>query len=349
MAVFSNSAFDNHEAVHAFHDADTGLKGFIAIHSTFLGPSFGGCRLWAYDTEEEALTDALRLSQGMSYKNALAGIPYGGGKAVIIAAPDMKKSPELFRAFGRAVNGLGGKYLTAEDVGVSVEDMRSVAEETRFVSGLSGKDGLAGGDPSPKTAYGVFLGIRAAAARALGRNDLDSLRVAVQGAGHVGYHLCKLLSDAGARISVADINQQNVDRVSDEFNATPVDAETVLTEDVDVVSPCALGGVINAKTIPELQAKIVAGAANNQLLEHEDGERLRQRGILYAPDYVINAGGIISVAAEFGGGVTEAEVDEKVARIESRVMEIFDRASQRGVATSVVADDMAREAIGRAA
>ncbi len=349
MPVFSNPAFESHEAVQAFHDAETGLKGFIAVHSTALGPAFGGCRLWSYDSEDEALTDALRLSQGMSYKNALAGIPFGGGKAVIMATPGVAKTAEIFKAFGRAVDSLGGKYITAEDVGVSVEDMRSVAETTRHVSGLAASQGLAGGDPSPKTAFGVFLGIRAAAARALGRNDLESVAVAVQGAGHVGYHLCRLLSQAGARLSVADINSDNAARVADEFGAEPVAPEDVLSADVDVVAPCALGGVINAQTIPDLRAKIVAGAANNQLLEAEDGERLRARGILYAPDYVINAGGIISVAAEYGGGITEAAVDEKISDIESRVVEIFDRATAQGVATSTVAESMAREAIGRAA
>lgn len=349
MPVFSNPAFENHETVQAFHDTDTGLKGFMAIHSTALGPAFGGCRLWEYDSEDEALTDALRLAQGMSYKNALAGIPFGGGKAVIIAQPGMTRSPEMFKAFGRAVDSLGGRYITAEDVGVSVEDMRSVAVTTRHVSGLAASQGLAGGDPSPKTADGVFLGIRAAAARALGRNDLEALTVAVQGAGHVGYHLCRLLSQAGARISVADINADNVARVADEFGATPVTPEEVLSADVDVVAPCALGGVINARTIPELRAKIVAGAANNQLLEAQDGELLRQRGILYAPDYVINAGGIISVAAEYDGGIAESAVDERVADIESRVVEIFDRAAQQGIATSIVAENMAREVIGRAA
>ena len=195
----------------------------------------------------------------------------------------------------------------------------------------------------------MFLGIRAAAARALGRNDLESIAVAVQGAGHVGYHLCRLLSQAGARLSVADINSDNVARVADEFGAEPVTPDEVLSADVDVVAPCALGGVINAKTIPNLRAKIVAGAANNQLLEAEDGERLRARGILYAPDYVINAGGIISVAAEYGGGITEAAVDEKIADIESRVVEIFDRATRQDMATSAVAENMAREVIGRAA
>ena len=349
MPVFSNPAYENHETVQAFHDTETGLKGFIAVHSTALGPSFGGCRLWAYDSDDDALTDALRLSQGMSYKNALAGIPFGGGKAVIMATPGVAKSAEMFKAFGRAVDSLGGRYITAEDVGVSVEDMRSVAITTRHVSGLAASQGLAGGDPSPKTAYGVFLGIRAAAARALGRNDLESIAVAVQGAGHVGYHLCRLLSQAGARLSVADINSDNVARVADEFGAEPVTPDEVLSADVDVVAPCALGGVINAKTIPNLRAKIVAGAANNQLLEAEDGERLRARGILYAPDYVINAGGIISVAAEYGGGITEAAVDEKIADIESRVVEIFDRATRQDMATSAVAENMAREVIGRAA
>lgn len=349
MPVFDNPSFDGHIMVHAFFDPATGLKGFIAIHSTALGPAFGGCRRWAYPNEKVALSDALRLSRGMSYKNALAGIPFGGGKAVIIAEKDAPKSARLFEVFGETVEALGGRYITAEDVGVSVDDMKAVARSTSYVSGIAGGRQRAGGDPSPKTAMGVFLGIRAAATRALKRNDLDGLTVAVQGVGHVGYHLCRLLSESGAKLRVADIDDSNVARVCDEFGAVKVDTRDILRQDVDVLAPCALGGVINAQSIPTLQAKVVAGAANNQLNEPEDGDLLHRHGILYAPDYVINAGGIISVAAEFRGDQSEAQVDETVAGIEGRVIEIFERSEREGLPPARVADRLAEEIIARAA
>lgn len=349
MSVFTNPAFDNHEAVHAFFDPVAGLRGFIAIHSTALGPAFGGCRRWSYPDEHAALGDALRLSQGMSYKNALAEVPFGGGKAVIIADASMPKSPALFKAFGQVVEHLGGRYITAEDVGVDVTDMESVARSTTYVSGIAGGGGRAGGDPSPKTAMGVFLGLKAAATQALRRNDLENLRVAVQGVGHVGYNLCRLLAGVGARLEVADINQDNVDRVCDEFGAVPVSPQAILTREADVLAPCALGGIINSETVPLLGAQVVAGAANNQLRQIEDDDALHARGILYAPDYVLNAGGIISAAAEYRGGVSEEQVDEQVARIEGRVIEIFERSRREGVAPARIADGMAREAIARAA
>lgn len=335
--------------VHAFFDPATGLKGFIAIHSTALGPAFGGCRRWTYPNEKAALSDALRLSRGMSYKNALAGIPFGGGKAVIMAEPEAPKCSRLFEVFGEAVESLGGRYITAEDVGVSVADMESVARATRYVSGIAAAKGGAGGDPSPKTAMGVFLGIRAAATRALKRNDLDGVTVAIQGVGHVGYHVCRLLAEAGARVRVADVDASNVARVCDEFGVEKVDTREILRQEVDVLAPCALGGVISAETIPSLRAKIVAGAANNQLAEPEDGDLLHRNGILYAPDYVINAGGIISVAAEFQGDRSEADVDEKIAGIEGRVIEIFERSEREGLAPARVADRLAEEVIARAA
>jgi leucine dehydrogenase len=349
MPVFDTPSFDGHPMVHAFFDPATGLKGFIAIHSTALGPAFGGCRRWAYPNEQAALDDALRLSRGMSYKNALAGIPFGGGKAVIIADPAAPKSSRLFEVFGETVESLGGRYITAEDVGISVSDMEAVARSTRFVSGIAGGKGHAGGDPSPKTAMGVFLGIRAAATRALKRNDLDGMTVAVQGVGHVGYHVCRLLADAGARLKVADIDNSNVVRVCDEFGAEKVETKDILRQEVDVLAPCALGGVISAQTIPTLRARIIAGAANNQLAVAEDGDLLHRHGILYAPDYVINAGGIISVAAEYQGDQSEADVDEKVAGIEGRVIEIFERSEREGVAPARVDDRIAQEIIAEAA
>ena len=334
--------------MHAFCDEASGLKGFIAVHSTALGPGFGGCRMWPYDTEAEALNDALRLSRGMSYKNALAGLSYGGGKAVIIADSRTDKTEALFEAFGRAVDGVGGRYITAEDVGIKVEDMRTVSRTTRYVSGIGGEGGFAGGDPSPNTAYGVFLGLRAAVRHKLGRDDLNGLRVAVQGVGNVGYNLCKHLHNNGAELVVADVYAPNVERVCAEFGATAVDPDAILFETVDVLAPCALGGVINAETISDIQAKVVAGAANNQLGTDADGETLRRRGILYAPDYVVNSAGIITVAAEYEGCAKEADVMRKIERIYDRTLAIFERADKEQRPTSEVADQMAREIIAAA-
>ncbi len=349
MTVFSNAAFDDHETVQMFSDRETGLRGVIAIHSTFLGPAFGGCRYWQYGSEAEAVEDALRLSQGMSYKNALACIPFGGGKAVIIADKDIPKSPALFEAFGRAVDRVCGNYITAEDVGVSVQDMEHVARTTRHVSGLASKDGIAGGDPSPKTAMGVFYGIGAAATKALGRNDLEGLRVGVQGVGNVGYHLCRFLYEAGVQLTVADINAAATERAAEEFGATVSSTDDILLADVDVIAPCALGGAVSADLVGRLKARVIAGAANNQLEDPSVGDLLRQNRILYAPDYVINSGGIISVAAEYRGNASNEEVDRNVAKIGDRLTEIFAAADRLDRPTARIADDMARDAINRAA
>lgn len=348
MAIFSNPDFDNHEAVHAFFDAESGLKGFIALHSTALGPGFGGCRMWPYSTEAEAISDALRLSRGMSYKNALAGLSYGGGKAVIIADSKKDKSPELFEAYGRVVESLGGRYLTAEDVGICVEDMQIVARQTAHVSGI-GQDGkFVGGDPSPVTAYGVYLGLLAAVQHKLGTDTVKGLTVAVQGVGNVGFNLCKHLHDNGARLVVADVYEPNVKRAVDAFGAKAVSPDEILFEDADVLAPCALGGVLNAETISDLQAGIVAGAANNQLATDADGVVLKARGVLYAPDYVVNSGGIIAVAAEHEGSTSEADVMAKVERIHDRTLQIFARADKEDAPTSEIADQMAREVIAAA-
>jgi len=348
MAIFSNPDFDDHEAVHAFFDAKSGLKGFIALHSTALGPGFGGCRMWPYDTEAEALSDALRLSRGMSYKNALAGLSYGGGKAVIIADSKKDKSTALFEAYGRVVDSLGGRYLTAEDVGICVEDMRIVARHTEHVSGI-GQDGkFAGGDPSPVTAYGVYLGLVAAVRHKLGVETVQGLTVAVQGVGNVGFNLCKHLHENGARLVVADVYEPNVKRVVDAFGAKAVSPDEILFEEADVLAPCALGGVLNAETICDLQAGIIAGAANNQLATDADGAALKARDILYAPDYVVNSGGIMAVAAEHEGGISEADVMAKVERIHDRTLQIFARADKENAPTSEIADQMAREVIAAA-
>jgi leucine dehydrogenase len=345
MVIFGSPDFDAHEGIHAFFDRRTGLKSIIAVHSTALGPAFGGCRMCPYASEEEALRDALRLSRGMSYKNALAELPYGGGKAVILGDPRHDKRPELFEAFGRAVQSLGGRYITAEDVGTSVEDMQAAARTTEFVSGIPKTEGYRGGDPSPKTAYGVFQGMRAAVEVGLKLTGLQGLRVAVQGVGNVGYHLCRLLREAGARLLVADVRAENVERAKREFAASAVPPGEILTQPADVLAPCALGSTLNAKTIPDIKAKIVAGAANNQLATEADGERLHRRGILYAPDYVVNAGGIISVAAERDATASEPEVMARIGRIYERTLNILNLSHQSGRPPHEVADELAREAI----
>ncbi len=345
MSVFDHPEFDHHEAVHFFDDAASGLRAIIAIHSTALGPAAGGCRFWQYEASSDALTDVLRLSRGMTYKNAVAGLPFGGGKAVIIKAPGMDKAPELFRAFGRAVDSLAGRYVTAEDVGVAVDDMRLVKEETPFVSGLPQSGSAAGGDPSPWTALGVFLGIKSAVRARMDRESLAGLKVGIQGVGHVGFHLCRLLHEAGAELYVADVSRENLRAVGDNFPATEVPPREILFADVDVLAPCALGNVLNSATIPRLKAKVIAGAANNQLSVAEDGDRLVERDILYAPDYVINAGGIISVAREYFEQGSEDEVRADVGRIPERLDEIFRESATTGTATNRIADALARRLV----
>jgi leucine dehydrogenase len=347
MEIFDLREFDAHELVVFGHDAPSGLRAIIAIHSTTLGPAAGGCRMWPYASTAEAVADVLRLSRGMSYKNALAGLKFGGGKAVIIGDARRGKTPELFEAFGRFVDSLGGRYVTAEDVGTTTHDMTQVARGTRYVAGLGAAPGEAGGDPGPKTALGVFLGLKAAVKFRLGRADLTDVSVAVQGAGGVGYHLCGMLAAEGAKLSVADVRPVALQRVCDEFKARAVAVEEVLFEDVDVLSPCALGAVLSAQSIPRLRARVIAGAANNQLAQGQDGAALPAAGILYAPDYVINAGGIISVSREYHGGASEAQVIADIHGIPARLTEIFERARRENRTTNAVADELARERLGR--
>ena len=347
MEIYAMREFDGHELVVFGHNANVGLHAIVAVHSTALGPAAGGCRMWPYATTTEAVADVLRLSRGMSYKNAMAGLPFGGGKAVIIGDARAAKTPELFAAFGRIVDSLRGRYVTAEDVGTTTADMAHVARVTKYVSGLGRSPGEAGGDPAPKTALGVFLGIKAAVKFRLGRSDLTGLTVAVQGAGGVGYHLCGMLFAAGAKLKVADVQPPALERVCDEFKATPVAPIHVLEEQADVLAPCALGAILNTRSIARLRVPVVAGAANNQLSRDADGESLRAAGILYAPDYVINAGGIISVSREYYGG-TEAQVIEDIQGIPSRLTEIFERARRENRTTNEVADQIARERLGRA-
>jgi leucine dehydrogenase len=349
MSVFDHPEFDQHEIVKFIDDAKTGLKAIIAIHSTALGPAAGGCRRWQYLDSSAALTDALRLSRGMTYKNAIAGLNFGGGKSVILATDAAPKSADLFRAFGRAVESLNGNYVTAEDVGCSVEDMRHVNEETSYVSGLPKSGASAGGDPSPLTAMGVFLSIKAAVKERLGTDSLEGVSVAVQGVGHVGLNLCRLLHEAGARLTVADVNRHNLQMARDELPVTEVAPNTLLYSNVDVLAPCALGNVLTAQTIPNIQAKVVAGAANNQLATEEDGARLAEREILYAPDYVINAGGIINVAHEYFGNSSEDKVLAEINEIPQRLNKIFAEASETGEATNLIADRMAQRIVAAGA
>lgn len=349
MAVFENAAFDDHERVVFCRDAATGLNAVIAIHSTVLGPAAGGCRLWSYDSDDAALTDVLRLSQGMSYKNAMAGLRLGGGKAVIIKTADFDGSERLYEKFGEFVDKLHGDYVTAEDVGMSVGIMETIARRTKFVTGLPQEQGRAGGDPSPKTSWGIFKGIEAAVQFKLGRESVAGLTVAVQGVGNVGYHLCRYLHESGASLIVADIDARRAARARDEFSAVLVGLDDILFQKADVVSPCALGAILNEESIPRLQTGIVAGGANNQLATDADGQRLLNAGILYAPDYVINGGGIINVASEYYADADDEEVLRRVAAIGPRLLGIFQEADATGRPTNQVADTQARQIIADAA
>lgn len=340
--LFDSPDFDNHELVLFGRDEASGLAAIIAVHSTALGPGCGGTRMWPYANDTEAMRDALRLSRGMSYKNAMAGLPLGGGKCVIIGDSRKDKTDELFRALGRVIDSLGGKYIAAEDVGITVADVMTMGQTTRHVAGLS-KGHDASGDPSPFTAYGVYMGIKAAVRHKLATDSLKGVRVAVQGLGNVGSHLCQRLADDGAILTVTDIHADAVQRAVDKFGAIAVAPDRIHAADVDVYAPCALGAVINPRSLPELKAKIVAGGANNQLETDPMGEALRAAGILYAPDYVINGGGIINVSAEVTQGYDRDSVLRQVERIPVTLTEIFRRADRENRPTSAVADEMARE------
>jgi leucine dehydrogenase len=349
MGVFNHPEFDHHESIHHFEDPGSGLRAIIAIHSTALGPAAGGCRRWDYASDELALTDVLRLSRGMTYKNAVAGLPFGGGKAVILATDRAPKTRELFEAFGQAVDSLNGLYITAEDVGISVDDMRAVRSRTHFVSGLPQSGTNAGGDPSPWTALGVFHGIEAAVAARFGADSLRNITVAVQGVGHVGVYLCRLLHEAGAKLIVADVDKESLRAICEQVPAEVVAPRDILFSDAEVLAPCALGNVLNSETIPRIRARVVAGAANNQLASADDGARLSELGILYAPDYVINAGGVISVAHEYLGNSTEERVRSEVCRIPGRLQQIFADAESSGRPTNAIADELARSIVERGA
>jgi leucine dehydrogenase len=349
MPIFDNPHFDAHETIDFAHDPKTGLRAIIAIHDTRLGPAAGGCRFWNYESEDAAIADVLRLSRGMTYKNAVAGLDLGGGKSVIIGDPRAIKTPDLMRAFGRAVDRLGGAYTTAEDVGVDVQDMEAVRETTAHVAGLA-RGAHASGDPSPTTAKGVFDGLQRAVAQRLGRDDLAGLRVAVQGLGHVGWHLCTHLHGAGAKLIVSDIDAARVERAIAEFGATACPPQDILSVEADVFSPCALGAVLNARSIPALRVAIVAGAANNQLEDIPDADRLHERGILYVPDFAINAGGIISVSREIAAVDDPDWVAGRMRQLDENIAAILAEADAESVSPHHVAMRFAErrlEAAGR--
>lgn len=339
--------FDAHEGVHLFSDGTSGLRAVIAVHSTHLGPAAGGVRFWHYAADGDAITDALRLSRGMSYKNAMAGLPMGGGKGVILADAARTKTPAMLAAFGRAVDSLAGSYVTAEDVGIAEADMVAIARATRHVSGLPAASGAAGGDPGPYTAQGVYLGVKSAAARELGVGDMRGVRVAIQGVGSVGGGLARRLAADGAVLTLADVDAARAEALAAELGATTCPPDEILTTDADIVSPNALGAVLTQASIPRLKARIVAGGANNQLATPADGDRLREAGILYAPDYVINAGGIINVALEYLGTASGDEVRARIARIPDRLIEVWDEADRTGAPIAAVADGIAQKLIGR--
>jgi leucine dehydrogenase len=340
--------FEAHEEIHFVSDEKCGLKAIIAVHSTHLGPSGGGVRFWHYANDDDALTDALRLSRGMSYKNAMAGLPLGGGKAVILADANRTKTPESLHAFGRAVEGLGGRYVTAEDVGMNVADMVEIARSTQYIAGLPNSTGDVGGDPGPHTSLGVFLGIKAAVKRALGKGTLSGLHVAVQGAGSVATGVALHACAEGAKLSIADVDGAKAHKVAAATGATVVSADDILAVEADVISPNALGAVLTEESIAALNAPIVAGGANNQLATQEDGERLQARGILYAPDYVINAGGIINVCTEYLGDGDPSLVRQRIEGIPVRLEQIWAESQQSGRDPAAVADAMAQRLIGRA-
>lgn len=332
-----------HEQVVFCHDKDCGLKAIIAIHNTTLGPALGGTRMWPYKSEEDALVDVLRLSKGMTYKASAAGLNLGGGKAVIIGDPKKDKTEAMFRTFGAYVNSLNGKYITAEDVGTTVHDMAYVFMETPYVTGIPVSFG-GSGDPSPFTAHGVLMGIKASVKDKLNSDSLKDVRVAVQGLGNVGYHLVEYLVKEGAVVSVADIDRDKVKKTCDKFGLTALDPEQIVTSECDVFAPCALGAVVNDQTISKLKCKIIAGGANNQLAEQRHGDALFEMGVLYAPDYVINAGGLMNVFVELEGYSRERAF-EKTTQVYDNLMQVFRISREEKVATQRAADRLAEKRI----
>ncbi len=345
MNIFDYLQKYDYEEVVLAQDKESGLKAIIAIHDTTLGPALGGTRMWTYNSEEEAIVDALRLARGMTYKAAAAGLNLGGGKTVIIGDPRKDKSEELFRAFGRIIQGLNGRYITAEDVGTTVQDMDHIHLETDYVTGISPAFGSSG-NPSPVTAYGTYRGMKAAAKVAFGSDNLSGKTVAVQGVGNVSYNLLRHLHEEGANLIVTDINEESVQKAVKEFGAKAVGINDIYGVDADIFSPNALGAVINDDTIDVIKAKLIAGAANNQLKEERHGDILHAKGVVYAPDYVINAGGLINVADELNGYNRERAM-KKVETIYDNMLKVFEIVDRDGIPSYKAADKMAEERIAK--
>lgn len=346
MGVFETIGTEPHESVHFGSDPASGLRAIVAVHSTVLGPSLGGTRFYPYPDEDAALVDVLRLSKAMTYKAAAAGLAQGGGKAVIIGDPMKLASEDLFRAYGRFIDGLAGRYITAEDVGTTVENMEIVATRTSFVSGLPIENG-GSGDPSPATARGVVASIKAVGDHLWGTDDLHARRIAIKGVGKVGYALADMLASGGAELIVADVNEEATEAAAEKFGAKVVAAEEIHKVDCDVYSPCALGADLNETTIPELACTAVVGSANNQLAVPADVDRLARRGVLYAPDFVVNAGGIINIAAETGGYTIEKS-NRMVDTIYNNLTEILETADRLGISTEAAAEHVAEMRIDAA-
>jgi len=351
-AFWTQADYDDHELVEVVHDQASGLTAIIALHSTHLGPGAGGTRFWHYADPADAMRDALRLSRGMSYKNAMAGLPMGGGKAVVLASKDRRKTPEMLAAFGDAVEALGGRYVTAEDVGISEADMVEVSRHTKFVSGLPVGEGQAGGDPGPFTAMGIYHGVKAAVQHKLGKSSLQGVQVALQGTGSVGGGVARLLAKDGARLVVADVDEARAQALANEVDGEAVSPEQIMSVACDVFSPNALGAILDEEGVARLDCAIVAGGANNQLARPEHGQALAERGILYAPDYVINAGGIINVSLEYlcrqhRQPCDINEVRKRIAQIPDRLRTIWEESDRTGVSSDKVADRMAQKLIGR--
>jgi leucine dehydrogenase len=340
--------FDAHESVHMFDDPKSGLRAVIAIHSTHLGAAAGGTRFWHYADQQAAVTDALRLSRGMSYKNAMAGLPLGGGKGVVLANGARTKTADMLAALGRAIESLGGRYVTAEDVGMSDDDMVAISKETRHVSGLPVTgEGMAGGDPGPYTARGVYLGIKAAAHYRFGTDTMEGVHVAIQGIGSVGGGVARLLAADGAKLTLADMDTVKLEKLAEETGAQISGLDEIMTVSADIFSPNALGAILTAKSIAALDVAVVAGGANNQMATPQDAKILHDRGILYAPDYVINAGGIINVGLEYLSDASAEDVNARIDMIPERLRSIWDHSIAENLPSAHVADHMAQQLIGR--
>jgi leucine dehydrogenase len=340
LEIFDYLEKYDYEQLVFCQDRNSGLKAIISIHDTTLGPALGGTRIWDYKSEEDAIVDALRLSKGMTYKNAAAGLNLGGGKAVIIGDPTKIKSEELFRSFGRYIEGLGGRYITAEDMNTTTQDMALINDETDYVVGLEGKSG----NPSPVTAFGVYRGILAAANEVFGSDDLTGKVVAVQGLGSVGYAVCEHLVNAGAKLFVTDIRKESIERAVNNLGVTAVSPDEIYNVECDIFTPCAMGAVINDFTVEQLKCKIVAGSANNQLAEEKHGEILREKGILYVPDFVINSGGVINVYEELLGYNKERAM-KRASAIYDAVKKVIEISKRDNVPTFIAAERMAEERI----